>query len=305
MSKTLAMYQSLARLMAKHYVTAEGPGWGYVYRMFVGHAERDWLWRGAPTVTSTDKNTGYIIRRDLSWWSDRLSYFLGRWYSLEIPIVTKDLVGAGDTVIDIGANRGDFALCASTLVGQAGKVLAFEPNPSCVALFQQTLSANQIGNVRLFQLGLSDSKGSLMLVVPKFSSGEASFGSSQYEDVYAVEACVDIGDDVIGDARPTLIKIDVEGFEVRVLRGLEQTIRSSSPIIVTELVSAHLARCGSSSAELVEFMRGMGYAGFRPQLTDNKRDWFVVELNEHDDGDVIWVRKESIGAGNIFRRLKK
>jgi FkbM family methyltransferase len=307
MSKGLGAYQHLARIVAKPYVSAEGPGWGYLYRTFVGHVERDWLWQGAPTIAVTDKTTGYVTRRDLSWWSDRLSYFLGRWYSLEPQLIAKAFIGKGDAVIDIGANRGDFSLCASMLVGQTGRVLAFEPNPTCVDLFRQTLSANRIGNVELFAMGLSDSNENLPLTIPTACSGEASFGTSRFDpkDVQTVNAPVRVGDNVLSDSRPAFIKIDVEGFEVRVLRGLQQTIESSSPVILTELVSDHLTRCGSSRAELIDLMISLGYVGYVAELTRNRRDWSAERLENRDGGDVLWVRDNSVAASKILRRLRR
>ena len=70
---------------------------------------------------------GNLIQLDLSKWSDRSYYFLGRWFDLEMQLLMADLVKSGETIVDIGANRGAFALAASRVVGSGGKVICFGP----------------------------------------------------------------------------------------------------------------------------------------------------------------------------------
>ena len=120
--KTLCLrtMQSIIILTVRPYVIRELPGWGKLYAFVAGHT-RDWLWAGAPVKTIRGKLHGYVLQLDLSKWSDRSTYFLGRWYDLEIQLFMADMIGPGDTVVDIGANRGNFALAASRLLGNAGQ----------------------------------------------------------------------------------------------------------------------------------------------------------------------------------------
>jgi hypothetical protein len=89
---------------------------------------RDSLWQGAPRKQIRDKIYGTLLNLDLTTWADRTYYFLGRWYDLEMQLLLRSVVSNGETVIDVGANRGEFALVASHTVGKDGKVVCFEPN---------------------------------------------------------------------------------------------------------------------------------------------------------------------------------
>src|SRR5262245_49548095 len=123
--------QDLIVLAVRPYVRRELPGWGRVYAAMVGGYRRDWLWAAAKVRTIRGKRHGYAMRLDLSKWADRSAFFLGRWYDLNTQLLMSALLRPGDTVVDVGANRGMFALAASRLVGETGRVVCFEPNPNC------------------------------------------------------------------------------------------------------------------------------------------------------------------------------
>jgi len=283
--------QSIATRVVRPYAFHELYGWGVLYKLLIGHAERDHFWAGAPRVAHKDKRTGYWTELDLSWWADRLTYFLGRWYDLPAQMVLDSLLKPGDRVLDVGANRGNFALYASRRIGESGRVLCFEPNPACVTMIKKAIEQNSISNIEVFNLGLSDSSGVLSLTIPKINSGEATFGASQYsrDDSYSVDVDVVRGDSVVSAVVPHFIKIDVEGFEPRALRGLAATIAKSSPLVLTEMVSSHLARCGSSVEELVQLMTSQNYHGFAIGLSEDHSDWTLTALTNQSDCDVLWI----------------
>jgi len=183
-------------LTVSPYVYYELPGWGKIYAVIVGDYTRNWFWKNAPTKTIRGKMHGYLMDLDLTRWSDRCAFFLGRWYSLDIQLLLADLVAPGDTVVDIGANRGMFSLIASQLVGDKGKVISFEPNPVCLEVLDQTIATNQIKNITINRCGLADKKEYLTLTVPLSNWGEGTFGKSRYqnENTYSVKVDVCTGD---------------------------------------------------------------------------------------------------------------
>lgn len=290
--KTIA--QNLIILTTKPYISRELPGWGLVYKLFVGGFEKNWLWEGAPTRTIRSKINGFRMRFDLSKWSDRLCFFLGRWYSLEMQLLMQDLVKPDDTVIDIGANHGMFTLAAVKAVGPRGRVIAFEPNPVCFKTMTDNLELNGIKNVVAHQCGLADKEAALTLTVPKVNDGQGTlvpWDRNLPFDTHQVQ--VEVGDNILRDVSPRLIKIDTEGFEVNVLRGLSNTIERSHPYIITE-VGEDLVKAGASFSELCSLMEDKGYVGGR--LIEVKRGgkwyWHLDPLPKESAAknfDVLWA----------------
>lgn len=280
---TLTWTQRLRLALARAYVSRELPGWSSVYNILVGSFERDNLWKNAPTVDGRNKYFGYKCAYDLARWANRQTYVLGRWNDLPTQLVLRAL--KPKIILDIGANRGEFTLAAASMHPEA-RVISFEPNPAMLEILKHDLHRNHIDNVEVREYALGDQAGTFPLHVPRVNSGSASFGGFESEG-YTVEVPVQIGDDVLTAA--DLIKIDVEGFEVRALKGLEQLIRTSQPVIVTEYFSENLKRCGTSLEELTEFVTGLGYRGFG---MDTVRRGMAHELRLGamvDGTDAVWL----------------
>jgi FkbM family methyltransferase len=281
--------QKILILVLRPYVSRELPGWG---KLFFLSYRWDWLWRDAPVKKIHDKRYGHSIEVDLSTWSDRSYYFLGRWYDLEIQLLVDDLIKPGETVVDVGANRGSFALAASYVVGDGGKVICFEPNPNCIKTLENETERNEIGNIFIHRCGLSDEDNMLTLSVPFINSGEGSFAPSQYKHNLEFSAPVCRGDDILAMENPSLIKIDVEGFETKVILGISQTISRCSPIVITEVIANHLERAGSSVSELMNAMGRLGYKGYKLGLRKraSRHEWCLSELtNSNSWCDAVWL----------------
>ena len=259
--------QNLIIWSTRSYISSERPGWGKLFN-FIGSYRRDWLWATAPVRTIRGKVHGYLMHLNLAEWPDRSTYFLKRWYDLEAHLLMKAFIQPGDTVIDVGANRGMFALTASHLVGENGKVICFEPNPNCIKTLCLEIESNNIRNIRVHRCALGMRDEDLTLSVPKYNSGEGTLGKNLFKDntTYEVPIQVKMGDDLLKAENPSFIKIDVEGYEVGVLNGLRNTIRSHRPVLITEVNPKYLAACGTSFRDLNELMFSLGYCGYRSGL---------------------------------------
>jgi FkbM family methyltransferase len=134
------------------------------------------------------------------------------------------VVRPGDCVWDIGANVGLFTSRLSALVGPDGSVCAFEPAPSC----SQHLRELKLPNVTVFEAALSNLNGSMPFGVDGDPLATThSLDCSQGERTMPVEVAT--GDSLVSSGRaspPNIIKVDVEGFELEVLQGLESVLRS-------------------------------------------------------------------------------
>jgi FkbM family methyltransferase len=302
----LFLGQRLTTILIRPYIRLELPAWGRIYYAFVGDYKRDFLWKGAEPRWTKGKLHGYEMLLDLAQWSNRMTFFLGRLYDLPTQLLLRASLKEGDTFVDIGANEGMLSLLASRLVGPKGNVVAFEPNPIPRGIFQKTIRRNAISNITVVPVGLGDKDDTLMLSSPKINSGEASFGRSNYApaDVDVVQCMVRRGDDMLADVTPKLIKIDVEGFELHVLRGLERLLVMRHPPVIMEMIAGHLANADTKAEDIVSFMTGLGYEPFQIGL---KRVGFRHALRVAPtavrgdvNDDILWIHSEdSLCFGNV------
>lgn len=252
------------------YTRAELPGWGRLMARCRALGNRfDPHWKGIPPIVVRGKHHGYLMRLDRSDWAQRMTYFLGRYYELGVLTVLDSMLKPGDKFVDIGANIGMIALHARHLVGATGQVDCYEPIPACANAIREHVRLNRLTNVHVHEVGLSDENAKLEIKITSEHSGTATFGNVARNDVVRTLAVdVRVGDDVID--RADFIKIDVEGFELHVLKGLKRVIEESEPIIVTELTEALLARAGATAADIADFLEQRGY---RPYGIGTKRTW--------------------------------
>ena len=254
--------------IALPYARLELPGWGGLLRTVrvLGPGANE-VWSDAPPVRLRGKWHGYTMTLDLQNWSERLSFFLGRYYDLPTQLTLRSLLRPGDRMLDVGANIGMISLLAARLVGPGGRIDAFEPNPRCEERLRQMLRDNRIQHVEVYPFGLSDCAAQAQLTLPDASTGSGTLSDVPLEArspdarYYDVRVCR--GDDVIAGnpGRPIAVKIDVEGHEVRVLRGLGKTIERAQPAFLVETIPEHLERAGSGVEELVGLLRDHGYRG--------------------------------------------
>jgi FkbM family methyltransferase len=169
--------------------------------------------------------------------------------------------------IDAGANRGIHSLYAATRLGGSGKVFAFEPNPDTVRILDAHLSINKISNCVIHNVGLSDVDGTLTLnVVDEHHSGTCSFlpvDAPHRSHLVSVRRLDDLITD-LDPAEPVLVKIDTEGHEYRVLKGMERLLAHPKLVVVCEVTDEWLRRDGASAAAIFALMAEHGYRPFLP-----------------------------------------
>lgn len=292
-----ALYRKAVIALARPYIRRELPGWGVLYRKLVGTYERDWLWQGEPERWVRGKLHGYEMSVRIGGWSNRATFFLERFYDLPTQLLLKQELQEGDLFVDVGANEGMITLLGSSLVGDAGKVVSFEPNPVPREILQRSLQRNGITNVELHAAGLGDEDGELQLFVPHVNTGEGSFTAPESASEGQFSVCpVRIGDSVLQGRRPKLIKIDVEGFEAHVLRGMRETLERARPIIVMEMIARHLARDGQEPYGLCRWLEQLGYRGRQLGLLGRARLQILPMPQEWQDGDYVFMPREAFGT---------
>ena len=284
--------------LLRPYIVRELPGWGKLYDNFIGYHSADPRWREDRPRWIVGKLHGYEIPLDLGYWVNRTTFFLGRYYDLPTQLLIQSVLNKGDTFVDIGANEGMISLLGSRLVGSTGKVISFEPNPKPRTVFQAALDKNQITNVEIFPVGLGDRQDELTLTVPRMNSGEGSFGRPDFasDQVEVMKCTTAVGDEILANAMPKLIKIDVEGFELIVLRGLSKTIERAKPLLIVETSMKHLRNAGTELDDLLEFMNERDYLSYEIGTIRSKgrRKLSLAKWRPRQsdlDSDFLWLHK--------------
>jgi FkbM family methyltransferase len=200
-------------------------------------------------------------------------------------------VRAGDTAVDVGANKGAYLYWLRRGVGTSGKVVAFEPQPALALYLRSIAAAMRWENVRVEACALSDSTGARTLYVPgqgvsQGASLEPTVAATGPSRSYECEA--DTLDRRLRDAGPvSFLKVDVEGHELEVFRGAAGTLSTHSPAVLFECESRHLRRHGMP--DVFAFLHGLGYEGafFSPRGLSPLRE-FDPKLHQKQDATQFW-----------------
>lgn len=177
----------------------------------------------------------------------------------EIQLV-RSLCDPNRVALDIGADVGEFAIA---MAGSSRSVIAFEPRQAQAQALTAMFDA--VGaDVRIEAIALSDQPGTTAMRVLEFDPGRSTIeGANALTDAdgspvqtiqVEVKRLDDLGLDNVG-----LIKIDVEGHELAVLRGAANTLRHNQPALVIEAEERHQP---GAVAAVTEFLGGLGYTGY-------------------------------------------
>lgn len=160
--------------------------------------------------------------------------------------LTDRIVGhlkLGDTFVDVGANMGYFTLLASQLVGGAGEVIAIEPCARNLAWLTTNLALNDSRNVLLIASALSDHASRTRISIPpRYNNGVSNVRRSTVDEPH-LAALAQRFDDLsawgIDPSRVKLVKIDTEGHELHVLRGMASLLQTDQPLAIACELSPH------------------------------------------------------------------
>jgi FkbM family methyltransferase len=238
--------------------------------------------------------TGGRIECDLVHNADRTLYLTGEYEPFSTRLIRR-ILDRGWRFVDIGGNVGKYTIFVAPIVDH---VLCFEPNPVTLERLKANLALNDFDNVRLFELGLSDAAGEAQIFLAGDDLGGASV-LKHSEDMEPHDIRLEVGDAVIEphETLRTYVKIDVEGLELRVLRGLPRLLASRDVVVQLELTDTLLRRDGGSAAELIELMRGHGYHTYRfDHLTRVRSETVLTRLDRPSSDfqyDVLFTRHAS------------
>jgi FkbM family methyltransferase len=200
------------------------------------------------------------------------------------PIVAEiiyDKLSQGGTFIDIGANVGYFSIMAAKM--QNVKVFAFEPSPRELSRLYRNILINKCSNITVFPYGLSEENK----ILPLYISGDSNPGlnstiqirpNSESIECHFVALDSLLAESTLSNVR--VCKIDVEGFEMSVLKGMAKSMQfMDKATFVIEVSAKFLPKLGYKQNDIYEFFESYGYQGKFGMLNLSQYDEIFYKPN--------------------------
>jgi len=206
-------------------------------------------------------------------------------YEPEKHALMRRILKPGMTFIDAGANKGDFSLAAACLVGEQGRVVAIEPEPRNCEWIRRSVSINHYKNITVSELALSNVDGRALLHLGRKSgwhSLKAGLADRQEGRIAVRTARLDSLLLSLGLNRIDVLKIDVEGGELELLLGAEETLSQSRNLMLLIDLHPHL---GVDVAALETFLSGKGFRFFESGAPHRE-----LERLPSEPSDIVAVR---------------
>jgi FkbM family methyltransferase len=223
----------------------------------------------------------------------------GEVFDAHILAVLMSLAEPGMTMLDIGANLGWFSVIGSRLVGSGGRVFAIEPDPGNLRLLKRNLALNRCRNVTVLPMAAGAEAQTARLYRSPDNQGDHRLETTS-DRPDSVSVKVRPIDEYLAGKRADLVKIDTQGSETSVLRGMRNVLAHNPRIrVVLEFWPFGLQRCGSSAAELLTLMDsrncslwllrspGSVEAIDLPGLHELASTQFAPETQAH--ADLVWL----------------
>ena len=211
-----------------------------------------------------------LTLRQRASWLAHLFKAVSQQHHTELRAIFAPHIARDAVVIDVGAQAGQFAKLFARMAPK-GRVYAFEPSAYARSVMAPALRLNAIRNVTVAPVGLAEAPGYLTLRTPLKRRGGVGFGLAHLGagdgGASTIDQTVTLTtlDAFVGDRgldRLDFIKADIEGWELRALKGGERTLRRFKPTLYLEVDAACLARAGDTPGDLFDWLANLGYRGF-------------------------------------------
>jgi FkbM family methyltransferase len=187
-------------------------------------------------------------------------------YEPEKTRAIQALLKPGETFVDVGGNKGDFALLAAKIVGDNGNVVCIEPEPTNLNWIRRSIDLNGYKNIKVCNLALSDHDGESLLHLGTKSGFHTLLSGAPDRDQGSLKVRVRKLDSLLPelDVRAVnVLKIDVEGAELQVLKGAIETIRANPQIVLFLDIHPFLGVNVSEVFDYLDFL-GLTVCQMRP-----------------------------------------
>ena len=200
-----------------------------------------------------------------------------------------------DLFIDVGANVGSYTILACSAIGANG--YAFEPVPGTYKRLIDNIRLNHLENrVKCLNIGVGSEKGNIAFTSDMDTTNHALASGEQSDNAISVE--VSTLDAVLGEESPSLMKIDVEGYETPVLKGAIETLKKQTLHSVIMELNGSGSHYGFDESKILEIMFDHGFRTYSYNPLD--RSLINLQGKNLNSGNTLFIRDESF----VLDRLK-
>lgn len=228
-----------------------------------------------------DTQTHSIAGQTVSFHTETLDEFIRFEGFMGEKQILKDVVqsvGTADRFYDIGANVGTYTCFVASKLG-SGTVTAFEPEPRNVKKLKRNLEQNGL-DAQVVEVALSDTNGSIELALAEGDAGEGEHAIAAGESQATIEVKTKRVDTIVQEdwiEPPTVVKIDVEGAELSVLRGMKETLQKHCRMVYVELHTNKIERYSGTVDEVYSLL---GDAGFEIEVIERRGSQHFIKAVE-------------------------
>jgi FkbM family methyltransferase len=189
-----------------------------------------------------------------------------------------------DLFVDVGANIGSYTILAGVSVG--ARVICFEPVPSTYDRLVTNLSINLLEEtVKPANIGISNEIGTLLFTNDLDTLNHVVTAS---ESSGCVEVTVSKLDNLLEDEDPSILKIDVEGFETRVIEGAERTLKKESLHSIIVELNGSGSRYGFDETKIFESLCEYGFLPY--DYDPFTRSFELLTTKNHSSSNTLFIR---------------
>lgn len=199
-----------------------------------------------------------VLNRDDAIVSGNIALGCYETYNLEL---FEKLLRPGMCVLDVGANIGLYSAIAARMVGTGGRVIAIEPEPTNCSFLRRTKERNGLANLTILQKAAGAESGETFLYLSSTNKADNRIFGDESRAKIRVELTT--LDSIVTDEQVTrvdVLKIDTQGFELHVARGMEKLLEANHDLVIMmEFWPWGIAHSGGDPAELLQFFASRGF----------------------------------------------
>jgi FkbM family methyltransferase len=249
-------------------------------------------------------------------------FYLGTFEPAMRELIART-VHDGDTCIDIGAQKGYVSLILAKAVGSKGRVLSFEPDKRAAAKLAANIHRANQNVIEVFHCALGEREGSCSFVLSKVLGWSSRFpnelAKTAIEEtvevkMHSLDAMIARKELVVDGSRLSFIKLDAEGSEPLILKGMRSLLSAAKPVLFMEVNYDSLAAAGSSPQELQSILRDLQLDVYEPEYHSYPRNLRlnpVTDLNSlpvpkaHFTNIIAFRKSDSGGPGHVSRLISR